>query len=64
MVFLDLLALQFPNHNHCDVFVSKNNSDVPQKLPGEKCSIMEEVALLTQMRLCNNQAQVPIRASK
>ena len=60
MVFLDLLALQFPNHNHCNVFLQLNNSvsEVPQKLPDERCSIVEEVSLLTEIRLCNNEAQV------
>lgn len=57
-MFLDLLALQFPQHNHCDIFAKKNNSNVPQQLPGEKCSVMEEVSLLAQMRICNNEAQV------
>jgi len=59
MVFLDLLALQFPNHNHCNVFLQLNNSasEVPQKLPNERCSIVEEVSLLTEIRLCNNEAQ-------
>ena len=60
LVFLDLLALQFPNHNHCNVFLQLNNSasEVPQKLPNERCSIVEEVSLLTEIRLCNNEAQV------
>jgi len=57
LVFMDLLALQFPKHNHCDVFVNRNDSKIPQKLTNEKCSVVEEVALLTQMRLCNNEAQ-------
>ena len=61
-VFLDLLALQFPQHNHCDVFVKPNTTSssdaVPQKLPNEKCSIIEEVTLLTEIRFCNNEAQV------
>ena len=59
LVFLDLLALQFPNHNHCDVFSkNKNNTDVPLKLKDEKCSVVDEVSLLTEIRLCNNDAQV------
>ncbi len=58
LVFLDLLALQFPKHNHCDIFSTRNDSVVPDKLPGERCSVLDEVALLTQMRQCNNEAQV------
>ena len=60
LVFLDLLALQFPNHNDCNVFLQLNRSgsEVPQKLPNERCSIVEEVSLLTEIRLCNNEAQV------
>lgn len=57
LVFLDLLALQFPNHNHCDVFLQFNGTLVPQKLPNERCSVVEEVSLLTEIRLCNNEAQ-------
>jgi len=58
LVFLDLLAIQFPNHNSCDVFSkNKNNSDVPLKLPNEKCSVVDEVTLLTEIRVCNNEAQ-------
>jgi len=61
LVFLDLLSLQFPNHNHCDVFSkNKNNSDVPLKLPNEKCSVVDEVTLLTEIRVCNNEAQTNI----
>lgn len=57
-VFLDLLALQYPNHNHCDIFKKNQTSNgIPEKLPGEKCTILEEVASLTQMRICNSQAQ-------
>ena len=33
---------------------------MPDKIPGEKCSVVEEVSLLTQMRLCNNEAQVSL----
>ena len=62
LVFLDLLAIQFPNHNSCDVFSkNKNNSDVPLKLPKEKCSIVDEVTLLTEIRVCNNEAQVRVK---
>jgi len=61
LVFLDLLALQFPNHNHCDVFSkNKNNTDVPLKLKDEKCSVVDEVSLLTEIRLCNNDAQTNV----
>ena len=64
-VFLDLLALQYPNHNHCDIFKKNQTSDsIPEKLPGEKCTILEEVASLTQMRICNSQAQVSYILSK
>ena len=61
MVFIDLLALQHPDQNECDVFVQrKNNTGIINKLPDEKCSILEEVALLTHMTQCNTQAQVRI----
>ena len=58
VVFVDLLALQYPDQNHCDVFVKRKNSTTPEQLPGEKCSILEEVSLLTNMRVCNNKVQV------
>ena len=59
VVFIDLLALQHPDQNECDVFVQhKNNTGIANKLPDEKCSILEEVALLTHMTQCNTQAQV------
>ena len=62
VVFVDLLALQYPDQNHCDVFVKRKNSTTPEQLPGEKCSILEEVSLLTNMRVCNNKVQVPSNA--
>jgi hypothetical protein len=58
MVFLELLSLQYPDQNQCGVFNQKDDSKIIQKLPDEKCSIVDEVSLLTQMRICNNQAQV------
>lgn len=59
-VFVELLALQYPDENDCDVFLHQNDTDVPQQLKGEACSIDEEVVLITNLRICNNQQQTEV----
>jgi hypothetical protein len=56
---MELLALQYPGNNECNVFDKSENDNVdhPQQLAGEKCSINEEVELMVDMRTCSSSAQ-------
>lgn len=60
-VFLELLALDYPEHNHCDVFEGRNTSKVQVEAgrqPDELCSIDQEVALLKSLGSCATTEQV------
>jgi len=63
-VYLELLALDYPDHQFCQVFdgmksndTSKEYNRIPQQLPGELCTIDNEVALLKDLRNCTSSEQ-------
>ena len=63
-VYLELLALDYPDHHFCQVFdgmksndTSKEYNRIPQQLPGELCTIDNEVALLKDLRNCTSSEQ-------
>ena len=53
--------MDYPDHNHCGIFDGRNSSKAQiesTKMPGELCTIDEEVALLKNLGTCATDAQV------
>ena len=55
----DVIWFDLPQ-NECDVFSNKDDPNLPQQLPDEKCSINEEVVLMQEMRTCSSEEQASL----